>query len=129
MAESVARYPNMRRFSANPPSMSVKLKTEPSTSMMSDNYYMMPSNPHDSEDRQYFIMREQQLLSELRNKDDIKNYYDDFQPMHLNPHNFEDEQYNIIWEQRLVGKLRNKVDFKRNPGIGGANPQPKPIDR
>ncbi|XP_076096606.1 uncharacterized protein LOC143067325 [Mytilus galloprovincialis] len=72
MAESVARYPNMRRFSANPPSMSVIFKTEPSTSIMSDNYYMMPSNPHDSKDRQYFIMREQQLLSELRNKDDIK---------------------------------------------------------
>ncbi|XP_063425754.1 uncharacterized protein LOC134709526 [Mytilus trossulus] len=72
MAESVVWYPDMRRFSANPPSMSVKLKTEPYTSILSDNYYMMPSNHQNSKDRQYFSMQEQRIINEPRNKDDIK---------------------------------------------------------
>ncbi|XP_071160255.1 uncharacterized protein [Mytilus edulis] len=72
MAESVAWYPNMRRFSANPSAMSIKLKTEPYISILSDNYYMMPSNRLSSKDGQYLIIGKQRFLSALQTKDDIK---------------------------------------------------------
>ncbi|XP_063425755.1 uncharacterized protein LOC134709527 [Mytilus trossulus] len=72
MAESVAWHPNMRRFSANPPSMAFKLKTEPYISILSDNYYMMPSNGINSKDGHNLIIGKQRLLNALQNKDDIK---------------------------------------------------------